>query len=63
MPRLPNWAGLSDDELRGQTERACGLRIAAHLAALDGQIAGLHQQIADQPNLDVSSKEAPVRAD
>ena len=50
-------AGLSDDELRGQTD-AVRERIAAHLAALDGQIAGLHQQISDQPTLDVSSKEA-----
>ncbi len=48
---------LSDDGLRDQT-RQVRARIAAHLAELDGQLAGLHQQIAGPPNLDIVQKEA-----
>ena len=50
-------AGISDDALRGQTAEVRG-RIAAALADTDGKIAGLQQQIADAPNLDVAAKEA-----
>jgi preprotein translocase subunit SecA len=50
-------AGLTDDQLREQTNTVRG-RIDERLAGLDGQIAALHQQIADQPQLDVAQKEA-----
>ena len=50
-------AGLSDDELRAQTQVVRG-RIAAHLADIDGKIGGFQQRIADQPNLDIAQKEA-----
>ena len=49
-------AGLTDDQLRAQTD-AVRARIAEHLATLDGQIGGLHQQIDTQPQLDVAQKE------
>ncbi|QDA60772.1 preprotein translocase subunit SecA [Hymenobacter jejuensis] len=49
-------AQLSDDELRQRTEEVRG-RIDAHLKGIDDQIASLHQQITDQPNLDVTQKE------
>ena len=49
-------AGLTDDQLRDQTD-AVRARIAERLAGLDGQIAGLHQQIDTQPQLDVAQKE------
>ncbi|MBJ6108598.1 preprotein translocase subunit SecA [Hymenobacter sp. BT523] len=49
-------AGLTDDQLREQTD-AVRARIAERLAGLDGQIAGLHQQIDTQPQLDVAQKE------
>ena len=49
-------AGLTDDQLRAQTEIVRGL-IAERLAGLDGQIAGLHQQIDSQPQLDIAQKE------
>jgi preprotein translocase subunit SecA len=50
-------AGLTDDQLREQTNVVRG-RIDAKLAGLDGQIAGLHEQINTQPQLDVAQKEA-----
>ena len=50
-------AGLTDDQLREQTN-GVRARIAERLAGLDGQIAALHQQIDTQPNLDVAAKEA-----
>jgi preprotein translocase subunit SecA len=50
-------AGISDDALRGQTA-SIRARIAERLTGIDGQIAGLHQQIDSQPNLDVAKKEA-----
>ena len=49
-------AGLTDDQLREQTD-AVRARIAERLAGLDGQIAGLHQQIDTQLQLDVAQKE------
>jgi preprotein translocase subunit SecA len=50
-------AGISDDELRQQTA-TLRARIAERLSGIDGQIAGLHQQIDSQPGLDVAKKEA-----
>ena len=49
-------AGLSDDQLRDQTQ-AVRNRIDERLAGIDGQIGALHQQMADQPNMDVAQKE------
>ncbi len=50
-------AGLTDDQLRAQT-LAVRARIDERLAGLDGQIGALHQQMADQPTMDVAQKEA-----
>ncbi|WP_046243572.1 preprotein translocase subunit SecA [Hymenobacter terrenus] len=49
-------AGLTDDQLRDQTTTVRA-RIDERLAGIDGQIAGLHQQIDSQPQLDVAVKE------
>jgi len=49
-------AGLTDDQLRDQTTTVRG-RIDERLAGIDGQVAGLHQQIDSQPQLDVAQKE------
>ncbi|KUG06513.1 preprotein translocase subunit SecA [Solirubrum puertoriconensis] len=49
-------AGISDDELRGQTDQVRA-RISEYLKNIDDQIAALHQRIADEPNLDIQQKE------
>ncbi|HQQ96980.1 MAG TPA: preprotein translocase subunit SecA [Cyclobacteriaceae bacterium] len=50
-------ATLSNDELRGQTQ-AVQQQINAALKPIDDQLAGLHKQIQDQPQLELQSKEA-----
>ncbi|RAK66818.1 preprotein translocase subunit SecA [Hymenobacter edaphi] len=49
-------AGISDDELRGQSDELRAI-IDERLQAVDAQIAGLHARINDQPNLDIQEKE------
>ena len=49
-------AGLTDDQLRDQTQ-VVRARIDERLAGIDGQIGALHQQMADQPTMDVAQKE------
>ncbi|GAA4012522.1 preprotein translocase subunit SecA [Hymenobacter fastidiosus] len=49
-------AQLSDDQLRQRTQEVRS-RIDEHLKAIDDQIAGLHQRISDDPNLDINQKE------
>ncbi|GAB3836643.1 preprotein translocase subunit SecA [Hymenobacter jeollabukensis] len=49
-------AGISDDELRGQSDELRAI-IDERLRAVDGQIAELHGRINDQPNLDIQEKE------
>ncbi len=48
---------ISDDDLRNQTAELKAI-IAKHLAEIDGKIADLHQQIADQTDLSILQKEA-----
>jgi preprotein translocase subunit SecA len=48
---------LSNDELRQQTLEVQN-HINAHLKPIDDQIAGLHKEIENQPELDVHQKEA-----
>ncbi len=48
---------ISHDELRGKT-REVEARIAQALQPIDEQLASLHRQIADQPDMDLQSKEA-----
>jgi preprotein translocase subunit SecA len=50
-------ATLSNDELRGQTH-AVQQQINAALKPIDDQLAELHKQIQDQPQLELQSKEA-----
>ncbi|MDN4165733.1 preprotein translocase subunit SecA [Cytophagales bacterium LB-30] len=48
---------LSDDQLRGKTEELRQI-IAQGLASIDAQIADLHQQVANTPEMDIHAKEA-----
>ncbi|MBL7850632.1 MAG: preprotein translocase subunit SecA [Cyclobacteriaceae bacterium] len=48
--------GLSHDELRAQT-RQVEAQISAALKSIDDQLAALHKQIADQPEMDLQEKE------
>jgi preprotein translocase subunit SecA len=48
---------ISNDELRNLT-LAIQSEINNRLSAIDGQLADLHQQISDQPDLDINDKEA-----
>src|SRR5262245_47988232 len=48
---------VSNDELREQT-RQVERRINESLATIDQQIAGLHQQVADNPGMDLHEKDA-----
>ena len=48
--------GLSDDQLRDKTKEIKKI-IDDHLSEIDDQIAGLHQQVADNPDLDIHQKE------
>lgn len=48
---------LSHDQLRAQT-RQVEARIAEALRSIDEQLAALHKQIADQPEMDLHEKEA-----
>lgn len=50
-------SSLSNDDLRNKT-RELETRIAAALQSIDDQVASLHKQIADQPEMDVHEKEA-----
>ena len=52
--KLPS---ISDDQLRNRTQEIKG-KIDSFLQGVDQQIADLHQQIADQPDLDIEAKEA-----
>jgi preprotein translocase subunit SecA len=52
-----NLPKLSHDELRQQTLEVQN-HINAKLKPIDDQLAGLHKQISDQPDLDVHQKEA-----
>ncbi|WP_017733282.1 preprotein translocase subunit SecA [Nafulsella turpanensis] len=47
---------LSDDQLRSRTHEVRA-KIDQHLESIDKQIAELHQQVADQPDLDIEAKE------
>lgn len=47
---------VSDDELREQT-LAIQNRINAHLESIDQELAALHQQIADDPEMEIDAKE------
>jgi len=49
-------SSLSNDDLRRKT-RELEARIAADLQSIDDQLASLHKQIADQPEMDVHEKE------
>lgn len=49
-------ASLSDDALREKTSQIKA-QIAQHLRAIDDQLADLHKQIADQPDLSIHEKE------
>jgi len=49
--------GMSHDELRGQTKEVQNY-INEQLKPIDDQLAGLHKQISDQPDLDLHAKEA-----
>ncbi|MEP4093555.1 preprotein translocase subunit SecA [Reichenbachiella sp.] len=49
-------AQISDDELRGKTQELKD-EIAAHLKSIDDEMAALHQQIEDNPELDIVEKE------
>lgn len=48
---------MSNDELRNLT-LAIQSEINDRLSAIDGQLADLHKQISDQPDLDINDKEA-----
>ena len=48
---------ISHDALRAHTH-AIQEEINQYLSAIDGQLADLHKQIADQPDLDINNKEA-----
>ena len=48
---------ISDDNLRGKTAELKEI-LATDLKHIDDEIAALHQQIADQPALDINEKEA-----
>ncbi|MGI9542555.1 MAG: preprotein translocase subunit SecA, partial [Cyclobacteriaceae bacterium] len=49
--------GISDEELRHKTQEIKEI-IKAELKTIDDEIAGLHQKIADEPDLDIHQKEA-----
>ena len=49
--------GLSDDELRNKTQEIKDV-IAADLKSIDDQLASLHTEAADNPDLDIHQKEA-----
>lgn len=49
-------SAISDDELRGKTVAIKGI-IAQDLKEIDDRIAGLHQEVADNPDLDIHRKE------
>lgn len=48
---------ISDDALRGKTQEIKD-RIAAELKTVDGQLAQLHQQVEDNPDMDIHEKES-----
>lgn len=48
---------LSDDELRGKTTEFKNI-IATELKSIDDQMAALHQQVEDNPEMDISEKES-----
>jgi preprotein translocase subunit SecA len=50
-------ASLSDDELRNRTKEIQS-SIDSSLRSIDDQLAALHKQVADQPDLDIDQKEA-----
>lgn len=49
-------ASITDDELRGKSQELKE-EIAAHLKSIDDEMAALHQQIEDNPELDIVEKE------
>ena len=49
--------GISDEELRQKTQEVKEI-INAELRVIDDEIAGLHQRIVDEPDLDIHQKEA-----
>jgi preprotein translocase subunit SecA len=49
--------GMSHDELRGQTKEVQNY-INEQLKPIDDQLAALHKQVSDQPDLDLHAKEA-----
>ena len=49
-------SAISDDALREKTTEIKGI-IAGDLKTIDDEIAGLHQQIADEPDMDIHQKE------
>lgn len=49
--------GLSDDALRNRTNEIQEI-INSSLKTIDDQLADLHKQVADQPNLEIEQKEA-----
>ena len=48
---------ISDDELRGKTDEIRD-QIDSDLKAIDDEIAALHQQVEDNPDMDIQEKEA-----
>src|SRR5690606_30298954 len=50
-------ASISDDDLRNKTKEVRGI-IDQRLKSIDDNIAALHQQIEDEPDLDIDRKEA-----
>lgn len=48
---------LSDDELRGKTEELKGI-IADQLKTIDDEMASLHQNVDDNPEMDIDEKES-----
>ncbi len=50
-------AGLSNDQLREQTQEVQNA-INEALKSIDSEIAALHKRIADQPDMDINEKEA-----
>ncbi len=49
-------SGITDDELRGRTNELKAI-IAEHLKTIDDQLAELHKQVEDDPEMDINEKE------